>query len=598
MCGINGITIRDKKSIVSMNNLLKHRGPDAQQYKLFPKLSLGHTRLSIIDLSSAGNQPMTKFGYTIVFNGEIYNYIELKQELVKKGYKFSTKTDTEVILAAYDCWKEQCLNKFNGMWAFAIYDPKKEQLFISRDRYGIKPLYYYSDKNKLIFSSEIKPILKMGISKIPNDKVIAKYLYYGITDDTDETFFENIYQLTPGHYINYNFKTKKLKKNKYYKFKTENKKIIEDTAINNLRKLLNDSIKLTYRSDVEVGCCLSGGLDSSTIVGISDKLFHNNKLKTFSAIFPGSKINEEEYIDLVTTQKKVKNFKISPKSIELISDLYDLIYFQEEPFGSTSIYAQYQVMKLVNKNKVKVLIDGQGADEIFMGNYSYYAPYIFQLLKNKKYLTVFGNPLFWRHLFNQTTSNPKRIINKLNSFFLNKSKHTNLFLIKCPQLNFPKTLNEIQKSSMQTSLKSLLKWEDKNAMRFSVESRVPFLDYRLVEFAFNLPEDYKIRDFKTKYLFRKAIADYIPKEILLRKDKIGFATPEKEWFKTELFTDFLNKIINSKSFSNRKYWNANEIRKLANHRNSEFYIYIWRIINLELWLRQFVDENNNDKNLF
>ena len=584
MCGINGITFRDEKIIKLMNNTLKHRGPDALEYKLFPELSLGHARLSIIDLTSAGNQPMTKLGYTIVFNGEIYNYLELKEELITKGYKFTTKTDTEVILAAYDLWGKNCLNKFNGMWAFAIYNDKEKELFLSRDRFGVKPLYYSINNQNLAFSSEIKPLLKIGISRKPNEKIIASYLQYGLIDYNNETFFENIYTLEPGHYAIWNFTNKKLTIKQYYELKNNKIEISETKATNQIKEILEDSIKLRFRSDVEVGCCLSGGLDSSTIVGVSDKLFHNSKLKTFSAVFPGSKINEERYIDLVTKEKKVKNFKTKPKNTDLLKDIDDLVYCQEEPFGSTSIYAQYRVMKLVKETGVKVLLDGQGADELFIGYHSYFNSYIQQLIKDKKYAEIVTSTLFWKYLLFYLKSNPRKIFNKIIKY-----KKGKIYNLNYPKIEIPKYIDDYALLAMKTSLRSLLKWEDKDSMRFSIESRVPFLDYRLVEFAFSLPYSYKIKNFQTKYIFRKAINEYIPKKIIERKDKIGFATPEDDWFKSKEFTDFVEKIIESKSFKDRKYWNYIEVRKMVDRRNKEYYGNIWKIINTELWLRTFID---------
>ncbi|MDD3976371.1 MAG: asparagine synthase (glutamine-hydrolyzing) [Candidatus ainarchaeum sp.] len=584
MCGINGITFRDEKIIKLMNNTLKHRGPDALEYRLFPKLSLGHARLSIIDLTSAGNQPMIKFGYTIVFNGEIYNYLELKEELIKKGYKFTTKTDTEVILAAYNLWGKNCLNKFNGMWAFAIYNDKEKELFLSRDRFGVKPLYYSTNNKNLAFSSEIKPLLKIGISRKPNEKIIASYLQYGLIDYNNETFFENIYTLEPGHYAIWNFTNKKLTIKQYYELKNNKIEISETNATTKIKEILEDSIKLRFRSDVEVGCCLSGGLDSSTIVGVSDKLFHNSKLKTFSAVFPGSKINEERYIDLVTKEKKVKNFKTKPKNTDLLKDIDDLIYCQEEPFGSTSIYAQYRVMKLVKETGVKVLLDGQGADELFIGYHSYFNSYIQQLLKDKKYAEIVTSTLFWKYLLFYLKSNPRKIFNKIIKY-----KKSKIYNLDYPKIEMPKYIDDYALLAMKTSLRSLLKWEDKDSMSFSIESRVPFLDYRLVESAFSLPYSYKIKNFQTKYIFRKAINEYIPEEIIDRKDKIGFATPENDWFKSKEFTDFIEKIIESKSFKDRKYWNYIEVRKMVDQKNKDYYRNIWKIINTELWLRTFID---------
>ena len=583
MCGINGITFRDEKIIKLMNNTLKHRGPDALEYRLFPELSLGHARLSIIDLTTAGNQPMTKVGYTIVFNGEIYNYLELKEELITKGYKFTTKTDTEVILAAYDLWGKNCLNKFNGMWAFAIYNDKEKELFLSRDRFGVKPLYYSINNKNLAFSSEIKPLLKIGISRKPNEKIIASYLQYGLIDYNNETFFGNIYTLEPGHYAIWNSTNKKLTIKQYYEHKNNKIEISETKATNEIKEILEDSIKLRFRSDVEVGCCLSGGLDSSTIVGVSDKLFHNSKLKTFSAVFPGSKINEERYVNTIIKKINIQNTKITPTIKNLLADLDDLIYSQEEPFGGTSIYAQYRIMKLVNKTKVKVLLDGQGSDEIFGGYHAYFKSYINQLIKDKKICEIICTPLFWKYFIFYLKSNHKKIINK----FI-KLKKLKLYNLKMPPIKTSKYIDDDLIFCMKT-LKSLLKFEDKNSMRFSIESRVPFLDYRLVEFAFSLPYSYKIKNFQTKYIFRKAIKEYIPIEIIERKDKIGFATPEDDWFKSKEFTDFVEKIIESKSFKDRKYWNYIEVRKMVDRKNKEYYGNIWKIINTELWLRTFID---------
>jgi len=587
MCGINGFTYKDQKKIKLMNNTLKHRGPDALKYKLFSNLSFGHARLSIIDLSSAGDQPMTKFGLTIIFNGEIYNYIEIKEELKKKGYKFTTKTDTEVILAAYDYWGKNCLNKFNGMWAFAIYNKKKEELFLSIDRFGIKPLYYHISNNELIFSSEIKPILKLGIIRKPNLKKISAYLNHGLSDYNKETFFENIYSFDPGSYLIWNLKTSKYTIKKYYKLKNNKTKITEKKAINKTNNLLKDAIKLRFRSDVEVGCCLSGGLDSSAIVGISNKLYPNQKLKTFSAIFPNSKINEEKYIDLVSKKFKTKKFKTNPNYKELIEDLDDLIYHQEEPFGSTSIYAQYRVMKQVSQKKIKVLLDGQGADELFGGYHLYFNSYINQLLKDRKIIEIIFSKLFWKYITFYLLSNPNRIFEQIF-----KRKKSNIYNLKQINITYPKYIDDYLLFCMTTNLKSLLKWEDKNSMRFSIESRVPYLDYRLVEFAFSLPYYFKIKNFETKHIFRKTIKNYVPKKIIERKDKIGFATPEKDWLKTREFDTFVKKIIYSNSFVSRTIWDYKKIQKIYQKKNKQYYTNIWKIINTELWFRTFIDKNS------
>lgn len=521
--------------------------------------------------------------YIIAFSGRIYNDYELKAELKNKGTTFTTNRDEEIILAAYDLWKEKCLNKFNGVWAFAIYDIKNNKVFVSRDHFGVKSLYYTKINENLFFSTNIKKLLKLGIKRTANSEVLSSYLHKGIIDYNNETFFENIFAIEPGTYLLWNLKTKDYYIKQYYEIKANKVKITENEAKNKLNTLLENSIKLRI-DNKNLGSCLSGGLDSSAIVCLYDKT-NNKEIKTLSAVFPGSKINEEKYIDIVTKNTKTTNFKTKPTSKELLKDLDDLIEVQEEPFGSTSIYAQYRVMKLAKEEKIENLLDGQGSDELFGGYHTYFPSYINQLIKDKKIKELAGSKLFWKFFFYYLKKNPKKIINKI----FNIKPKSKIYNLKVPALNYPKYVDNYILLCMKTSLRSLLKWEDKNAMRFSIESRLPYLDPTLVEFAFSLPYFYKIKNFETKHIFRKAISEYVPKEIIERKDKIGFATPEKDWFTTKEFDKFIQNIIFSKSFESRTYWNYKEIQKLYYKKNTEYFTNIWKIINTELWLRMFID---------
>jgi len=385
MCGIAGIVNQDgspvlEEEIKAMTRLIAHRGPDHEGFYFGKDFALGHRRLCIIDLSDLSNQPMKYVGqhgeYVIVYNGEIYNYIEIRDELIAAGYRFSTQSDTEVILAGYDKWGLDCVNRFNGIWAFAIYDQRKNLIFLSRDRFGVKPLYYTKIGNKFCFGSEIKQFTVVkGWRARMNHRRVYDYLVFGVMDHTSETMFEGVYQLRGGEYLLYDLTTNRFTVQRWYDIKLEKIDISYEEAQKKFRELVFDSVGLQLRSDVKVGSCLSGGLDSSTLVSVMKRLLATNgNIETVSFCSEVEKYNEEKYVDEVVKHTNAVSHKVSPKFEDFFAELNSngsneiesLVWHQDEPSGSTSSFAQYSVFKEVRKNGIIVMLDGQGADEIWL----------------------------------------------------------------------------------------------------------------------------------------------------------------------------------------------------------------------------------------
>lgn len=636
MCGIAGIINLDKKrvelkTLQEMNNALIHRGPDDEGVFVEKNIGLGHRRLSIIDLSASGHQPMfyserqrsTSSAYdnknlVIVFNGEIYNYIEIKEELLKKGYKFKSQTDTEVILASYQEWGEKCLEKFNGMWAFAIWDKRKKLLFCARDRLGVKPFYYFQNRHKFVFASEIKAILvDPEIKAAPNEKIIWDYLISGLVEHTAETFFENIKELPGGHYLTINFKSQNpnLKIKKYWDVSLTRKTVFQNNNdyAKHFKELFSDSVKLRLRSDVPIGSCLSGGLDSSLIVcQVNDLLESKNKQHTFSACYNPEKYSgcdERPFVELVTQKTGAKSHYVFPSGKQLLKDIDDLVYHQDTPFASTSIYAQWNVFRLAKKHKTKVMLDGQGADELLAGYHGYFSVYFAKLAQEFKFFKLFSEVGFFinnhpRELQTQFSILAKGAIRGyLGTFMSNilqktsneydlfksefKNKYSHPVLKKVSNDIFQNALYNL----LKISLSSLLKYEDRDSMAFSIESRVPFLDYRLVEYIFSLPAEQKIHHGQTKWVLRQAAKDILPEKIRTRQDKIGFATPEEIWIKENLRED-MRRVFSSTSFNNRGFFVKDKTLEKFNDflegKNKNYHLF-WRLYNLEKWFRIFID---------
>lgn len=610
MCGIAGfLGFNNDKTLNRMLTSLKHRGPDDEGAFIDHKnrVSIGNRRLSIIDIKS-GHQPVHNENKSmwIVLNGEIYNYRELMEELKKAGHKFYTKSDTETIIHAYEEWGERCLNKFNGMWAFVIFDCKKKELFLARDRFGIKPLYYFWDRKEFIFGSEIKALLQCDIERIPNDKIIYDYLANGLLDHTEETFFERIKRLMPAHYMV--VKENSIKIKKYWNMPKINRNIDfssrnDGKCSKKFYELLKDSVRLRLISEVPIGTCLSGGIDSSSIVSIINKFLSSDmenremigeKQKTFSAVYDNKEVDEREYIEEVVKMAGVEKNYTYPSADIFWKEIKKIVYHQDEPFTSTSIYAQWNVMKLASK-KVTVLLDGQGGDELLGGYLPYYEIFLLNLLRKKKLFHFVKElasgldivvPLLSQYF---RRSEKKRVIKKI----LDKEFLARFGSEKKEEWKASELVDVLYEDFTRYSIPQLLRYEDRNSMAFSIEARVPFLDYRIVEYIFSLPITQKIRNGWTKFILRNAVKGIIPEKIRKRRSKIGFETPEMEWMMK--LRHNIKKIFASKRFEKRKYFNQKKVLKKFDDfcdgkLSGDFSRIFWRIINLEIWLEVFFDK--------
>lgn len=601
-----------------MNAAQAHRGPDGEGYYVDGPVGLAQLRLAIIDREH-GVQPLYNKdkSLVIVYNGEIYNYLELKRELEAEGYEFATQSDTEVVLQAYAAWGVAAFDKLNGMFALAIHDKKAGKLVLARDHFGIKPLYMARPaKDQLIFASEIKPLLATGsIEKKPNDRAIYRYLKFRIHEDSSETFFAGITKLMPGEVLELSESGEKL--GSYTTLKADLKRLAGEgkpysaEAAAEYKRRLMESVKIRLQSEVPVGTSFSGGLDSSTVVAVINQLMKDDKgstksvgtrQNTFSAIFPGSVNDEEKYVDSLLDKvgESVTAHKIKPNADAFVKDLEDFIRTQEEPLISTGPYAQYKVMEEAT-NHVTVLLDGQGADETMAGYIPYYFVYLRQLKARGQWGKLIGEIISSSDIFYRFAKvnlrerilrkTPVRVGQLINRDF-GKKFADEKFTVTPDNLKL-----RLIEDTFSNSLPSLLRYEDKNTMRFSLEGRVPFLDKDVLKFLFALDDESIIKGGWNKRILRDATRDLLPPMINRRRNKIGFTTPEHEWFmrlKNRFYGIFL-----SEEFVNRPYWDAQEVAKAfegfikgKNDSNSLLY---WRFLNVELWLREFFDEKVEEK---
>ena len=624
MCGIAGYYgfEKNKTLLEKMNSYQEHRGPDGEGYYMDDLVGFAHRRLSIIDREH-GAQPMISADgkIVVVYNGEIYNYLELRRQLEGLGEVFLTDSDTEVILHAYYVWGDDCFDKFNGMFTIGLRDLQKDRFLLVRDHFGIKPVYFSnigsSHKPKLIFASEIKPLLASGfIDKKPNDKTIYRYLKFRIHDDSNETFFDGINKLAPGQLLvidKNGLVIRPFTRLKDELLELSGKQLPYNKAsVAQYKQKLIESIRLRLQSEVPVGTSLSGGLDSSAVATIINQLMQEKgdsfiksvglRQNTFSAIFPNSANDEERYVDaaLDKFKDKVIAHKIKPTADEFAVDLEDFIRTQEEPIISTGPYAQYQVMRVAAEH-VTVLLDGQGADEMMAGYIPYYFVYlrqlkashkygrlIFELIRSSDVLLKLGR--FW-------IIDKIKIVKKIPvSSLLNKS-FSSKFSTESFKVNNDNLKKRLIEDMFYNSLPSLLRYEDKNTMRFSLEGRVPFLDKEVVKFLFSLSDESIIKNGWNKRILRDAMDGLLPDVINRRRNKIGFTTPESEWF-IRLKNRFYN-IFMSSEFANRPYFNQDEVIKAfegyIQGKNDTSSLLFWRLLNIELWLREFFDEKKDDK---
>lgn len=591
MCGLFGSYSISQQSRLEKNlsqlqaaqSALHHRGPDDRGLETFSinrgtntqsgLLSLGHTRLSIIDLSSAGHQPMHSFDkrYTIVFNGEIYNYKELRADLKSSGYMFNTESDTEVLLAAWAFWGPHGLHRLIGMFAFVVYDRQDETLTLVRDAFGIKPLFYSMNEGNFYFASEMSALLTLLPSKSKQDlQQTYDYLVYGRYDDQDRTFVKGVKHILPGHWMQIDLKTLSTPTpvRWWWPSVDENVNLSFNDAADKLRYLILKNVRLHLRSDVPVGTTLSGGIDSSAIVCAIRYLEPEIPIHTFSYIAQGSVFNEEKWIDIVNQKVKAIDHKVIINQNELEKDFEQIITAQGEPFGDLSIYAQFKVFEEVKKFNIKVILDGQGADEIFAGYEGYPESVIKDIFEKKGFMASISFLNSWmkwpgrskikcigfllKSLFPGSFQNGRLSKFKNNSYkFIDESvfgkfgikKYSNTGQkVKSKSRHLACSLREDLTS---TRLRRLLRYADRNAMNFSIENRVPFLTLELAEFMLTLPMNYLVSsNGETKKIFRKAMQDIVPKEILRRRDKLGFNTPNT-------WADILKKIVKS-NYQNRE----------------------------------------------
>jgi asparagine synthase (glutamine-hydrolysing) len=612
MCGICGIARfgapAETDAVEAMAAELGHRGPDGRGAFATEGLALGFRRLAIIDLSDAGAQPFASEDgrLQLIHNGEIYNYRELRRELEATGHRFRSATDTEVILTAYREWGSDCVERLNGMWAFALWDGERQRLFCSRDRFGIKPFYYRHEHGRFAFASEprafaVDPSMRLEA----NREAVHEYLDQGYLDHLDETFFAGIQRLPPAHSLT--FDESGLRVWAYWRL--EERDPPADPA-EKLRELFLDAVRLELRSDVPVGTALSGGLDSSAIAVSADHLLRTEaenaealggRQRTFTAYFERPGFDERPFAEAVVERTGAKPTWLTFTARELVDDLPRIVEAQGEPFGSTSICAGWYVMRSAREAGVKVMLDGQGGDELLAGYRAHFGFRLADLLARARLRELAAEVAGARHgpVAIATAMSrpfaPERLVRLVRSRTRRSLVHPDLRGSAAQAFDgspFPDRLRRYQQLVLtRCGLPELLRYEDRNSMSHSLEARVPFLDHRLVELCFSLPPDELIRGGETKSVLRRALGDLLPPSVRARRDKVGFVTPEGDWLRGplgELGAD----VFASQRFRERGFVDATAARRrLQRHRAGRLSagMEVWRALNLELWARAYLD---------
>lgn len=609
MCGIAGFidprlpAEERPKLISSMLAATRHRGPDASQYELLDATVLGHNRLSILDLSDAANQPMRRGDLVMVFNGEIYNYLEIRKELESFGHRFHTQSDSEVILSSYEQWGAACVQRFVGMWALAIWDTRKEELFCSRDRFGIKPFLYILDGDRFYFGSEYKALRPSPVfSNDLNMRQIRRGLQMGWVVYQDETYFEKVKALPEA--CNLLYRNGKVKIERYWDLQPLSKdhRSYQEKTIE-FRERLIDSLRLHMRSDVEVGACLSGGIDSSSITSIVGLLYPDVDFRTFTIYYAGENaVDERPFVkSILQKYPHIRNVDYSPQKEALRECFHRMCYHIDVPTNWSSDISQYYVMELAGRHKMKVLLDGQGSDE-FLGGYMHS---FYRLIGNelRQGHLATATRLFRDHRTNQEFGMKKSADvwakSMMSAVFTEQQlysmeyRHFHPYLHRDPDRNAPFRLAEkfpdkldnfLYNLIFQTLLPSLLHFEDRNSMAFSIESRVPFLDHRLVEFGFRLKSEDRIRNGVTKSILRDSMRGILPDEILNRSDKKGFTTPGAHWLRTDMH------FLLEQDFSSLDFLDQRLLRKLIKEfegGNDKLAQLLWRVGGLGYWTTHF-----------
>lgn len=612
MCGIAGfidpeLNVDESRKILhNMLESIKHRGPDARDSFNEGPVWLGHNRLSIIDLSAEANQPMHYDDYVIIFNGEIYNYIEIKERLVKEGYIFKTQSDTEVILASYKKWGADAVKEFMGMWAFVIWDKKRRKLFASRDRFGIKPFYYIQQGSRFYFGSEYKcmknsPLFRSDI----NMDVLSLYMQIGWISYDDQTFYAQLKALPAAHNLEFDYENAKLEVKRYWDIDTDQHSNLSfEEKQEKFYSLFSNSVMQHMRSDVTVGSALSGGLDSSSIVAMVHHLHPGISYKSFSIYYDGAgDVNELPFVrSLINRYPSIDSHYFTPTNEDIAENAHNAFYYADVPSNASSLLSHYFLMRMIRQQDVTVVLDGQGSDEYLGGyNHTFYRYIADQLMKGQVGKAVSTTLEVNRNKNTGLLETAKHfgksmlsVIKDEQSLYEFEYKNYYPFMTTTDKNHIPFKLDKREGNKLNnflyhliftTSLQSILHYEDRMAMAYSIESRVPFLDHRLVEFCFSLSNDDKVNKSVTKYMLRKSLEHVLPPAIAWRKDKQGFTTPgEKKWLRGPL------KHLLDVDYSSIPMLNVKRVKSLIeNYKagdDSQNKL-VWKTVTLAYWLKHF-----------
>lgn len=611
----------DAATLERMSELIAHRGPDDVGTYVDGPIGLAHRRLSIIDLSPAGRQPMANDNESLwlVFNGEIYNYLELRRTLEAEGFVFRSQTDTEVILHAYACWGEACVTRMRGMWAFVIWDEQKKRLFCSRDRLGIKPFYYFCGSRLFSFASEIKAFAPL--EEIPfeaDSRVIYRLIVHGISDCDESTSFESIRQLRPAHCLSVGLDGATRNWQYWAPQPAENSNVADDGEYaTEFRTRLTESIHEHLQSDVPVGACLSGGLDSCAIVSIIASE-QSPQLPTFTVEYSSKDYNEGPFVSAMRSAfPRLQMHSSTPDGRDALDVLQQVVWHYDEPVWAPTTYSWWKVMQLVQQQGIKVIVNGQGADELLAGYPRYDITYLRQLEGRGSLLKLWSEA---KAVSSRSGTSTYRLLREVVTPFVPRSLRNakratgqkthvddSMFSpefrqsvsddVKPKRAVFWNLQEHLLSDLSATRLPTLLHAEDRFSMAFSIESRVPFLDHRLVEFAISLPVSQKLTGSTTKVVLRRAMQGMLPHKILNRKDKKGYPTLAGEWLKSQA-AESARDLLGSRSFQDRGIFDPKRVMQRLNkldgaHRQDAEEIYRW--LGMELWFRQFIDERPQPK---
>ncbi len=630
MCGIAGVIgIRKPdydlaSTIKNMTDAQSHRGPDGSGCGIFSDFSgknggfvaFGHRRLKIIDLTETGRQPMVdpETGAAITFNGEVYNYLELKEELGRAGCRFVSTSDTEVVLKAYGKWGTECFERFNGMWALAIFDKKRKKVILSRDRFGKKPLYYQKNGNELIFASEIKGILKHPKAvKEPNYDKIYRYIAanYRYVDVDADSYFSGISQVPKSSFMEID-ENLGCRTDHYWQLRpSEDRSGISDgEAIDRFKALLVDSVKLRLRSDVPVGCMLSGGLDSTSITSIAYKIL-KKPIVAFSGITGEKKgvYDESEYIDSVIKETNADFHYIRPDPADLFGTINEMLGYHDEPVCTVTWYSLYLIAKKVKLERTPVVLNGHGGDELLAGYWDHYHYNFYDLEQKGEAVSLQEELKTWKENHGRDISEIDKYKEYIGRLVDNKTSEMSRFpdYSECfnadivsrhkRDIHWPNPYSSLLSKRLYSemmfeTIPASLRPEDRNTMSQSIESRSPFLDYRLAEFCFSLPNKFKIRRGLGKWLLRESMKGVLPEKVRTRKDKAGFIAPANEWFRTTNRRELYD-LINSPSVKSRGIFKVDRLNAIYDEHlagGKDHQMFLWQLINLELWFRKNFDE--------